>query len=50
MEKLKKPHNSCRRDVENGGDLSGKGKRRRQESVGSVATDPDNLENRIARN
>ena len=29
----------------NGGDLNGKRKKRRQERVGSVAADPDNLEN-----
>ena len=30
----------------NGGDLGGKRKTRRQERVGSVAANPDNLENR----
>ena len=43
--KRKKPHKSCRRDVGNGGDLSGKRKKRRQQRVGSVAAGPDNLEN-----
>ena len=43
--KRKKPHNSCRRDVGNGEDLGGNRKKRRQESIGSVATDPGNLEN-----
>ena len=33
------------RDVRNGGDMVGTGKRRRQESVGSVPANPDNLEN-----
>ena len=41
--KRKKPHNSCGRDVGNGGDLGGNRKTRRQESIGSVAADPDNL-------
>ena len=44
--KSKKQHRSCRRHVGNEGDLSGKGKKRRKERVGSVATTiPDNLEN-----
>ena len=34
------------RDVGNGGDLSGKKKNRKQESVDSVDVDPENLENR----
>ena len=38
-----KTQRSCRRDVGNGGNLGGKRKTCRQESVGSVATDPDNL-------
>ena len=44
--KRKKPHsnNSCRRHVGNGGDLSGNKTKRRQEKVGSVAANPDNLE------
>ena len=41
----KKPHMRCIRDVGNGGDLGGDRKKRRQESVGSVAADPDNLDN-----
>ena len=36
---------SLRRDVGNGGDLGGKRTKRRQEGVGSVATDPDTLAN-----
>ena len=44
--KHKKPHRSCRCHVENGRDLSGKKKKRRQERVDSVAANPDNLENR----
>ena len=36
---------SCRRYVGNGGDFGGKRKTRRQERVGSVASNPDNLEN-----
>ena len=43
--KRKKPHRSCRRNVGNGGDLDGKRKTRRRERVGSVAANPDNLEN-----
>ena len=42
--KRKKPQNSCRRQVGNGGDLSGKGKKCRKEWVGPVAANPDNLE------
>ena len=45
MKKHKKTSKNCRRDVGNGGDLGGKRKKRRQERVGSVAADPDNLEN-----
>ena len=41
----KKSRKSCRRDVENEGDLSENRKKRSQESVGSVAADPNNLEN-----
>ena len=43
--KRKKPNESCRRDVGNGGDLGGKRKKCRQEKVPSVSADPDNLEN-----
>ena len=43
--KSKKPQKSYRRDVENGGDLGGKRKKRRQESIGSVDVDPEDLEN-----
>ena len=43
--KRKKPHKSCRRHMRNGGDLGGKRKKRRQERVGSVAANPDNLDN-----
>ena len=42
--KRKKPKNSCRRPVGNGGDLGRKSKKCRKESVGSVAANPDNLE------
>ena len=42
--KRKTPYKSCRRDVGNGGDLGVKYKKRDQESIGSVAADPDNLE------
>ena len=35
----------CRRDVGNGEDLGAKREKHRQESVGSVAADPDSLEN-----
>ena len=43
--KRKNSQRSCRRDVGNGGDLGGNRKKHRQESVGSAAGDPDNLEN-----
>ena len=43
--KCKRPHKSCIRDVENGGDMDGKRKKRREERVGSEAANPDNLEN-----
>ena len=42
--KRKKPKNSCRRHVGNGGDLGGKMKKFRKERVGPVAANPDNLE------
>ena len=42
--KRKKPKNSCRRHVGNGGDLGGKMKKCRKERVGPVAANPDNLE------
>ena len=42
----KKSHQRCRRHVGNGRYLGGKRKQRRQEGVGSVATNPDNLDNR----
>ena len=45
--KRKKPQNSCRRHVENGGDLGGKRKKCRKERVGPVAANPDNLENKM---
>ena len=45
--KPKKPHKSCKRDVGNGGDLDGERRKHREESVGSVAAYPDNLENSI---
>ena len=44
MKKCKKPPNSCRRRAENGGDTGGKRKKCRKERVGSVASNPDNLE------
>ena len=43
--KCKKSLKSCRRDVGSGRDLDGKREKYRQEIVGSVAADPDNLEN-----
>ena len=43
--KLKKPRTSYRRDVGNGVNLGGKRKKRRHERVGSVAADPDKLQN-----
>ena len=42
--KRKKPQNSCRRQVGNGGDLGGKRGKCRKERVGPVAANPDNLE------
>ena len=42
--KRKKPQNSCRRHVGNGGDLGGKREKYRKERVGPVAANPDNLE------
>ena len=44
MKKRKKPQKRCRRQVGNGGDLSGKRKNCRKEKVSPVAVDPDNLE------
>ena len=44
--KRKKPQNSCRRHVRNGGDLGGKRNTCRKERVGPVAANPDNLENK----
>ena len=41
--KRKKPQNSCRRRAGNGGDISGKRKKRRKARVGSVPANPDNL-------
>ena len=40
----KKPYKSCRRDVGHEGDLDGSRNKRRQESAGLVAADPDHLE------
>ena len=42
--KRKKPQNSCRRHVGNGGDLGGKREKCRKGRVGPVAANPDNLE------
>ena len=42
--KRKKPQNSCRRHVRNGGDLGGKRKKCRKERVGPVTANPYNLE------
>ena len=42
--KRKKPQNSCRHHVGNGGDLGRKRKKCRKESVDPVAVNPDNLE------
>ena len=44
VKKRKKPQNSCRRQLGNGGDLGGKRKKCRKERVGPVATNPDDLE------
>ena len=43
--KRKKPQKSCRCHMGKGGDLGGKRKKCRKERVGSVAANPDNLEN-----
>ena len=43
--KRKKAQNGCRRRAGNGGDTGGKRKKCRKERVGSVAANPDNLEN-----
>ena len=43
--KRMKPQRSCRRHVGKGGDLGGKIKKCGNESVGPVATNPENLEN-----
>ena len=40
----KKPHESCRHDVRNGGNLGGKREKRRRERVSSEAANPDNLD------
>ena len=42
--KRKKLHTSCRRHVGNGENLDGKREKRRNERVGPVAANPDNLE------
>ena len=42
-----KPQKSCRRDVEDKGHLGGKREIRRQESIGSVDVDPEDLDNII---
>ena len=42
--KRKKPQKSYKRDVENGGDLGARRKKRRQKSIGSVDFDPEHLE------
>ena len=44
--KRKKPQNSCRRYVGNGGDMGGKRKKSRKERVGPIAANPDNLESK----
>ena len=44
--KRKKPRKSSRRHVRNRGHVGGKRKKRRQERAGSVAGNPDNVENR----
>ena len=41
--KPKQLHKSCRRHVRNGRDFGGQRKRRKQERVGSVPVNPDNL-------
>ena len=46
VKKRKRPQKSYKRDLENGGGLGGRGKKHRQESVGSVYVDPEHVENR----
>ena len=45
MKKRKKPQKRYRRDVENGGDSSGRRDKRRRDSVGSVKVDQGYREN-----
>ena len=42
--KRKKPQNSCRRHVGNGGNLDGKRGKCKKERLGPVAANPDNLD------
>ena len=42
----KKPQNSCRRQVGNGGDFGGKRNKCRKERIGPVAANPDNRESK----
>ena len=44
--KRKIKQNGYRRGAENGGDLDGRRKKRRQEVIGSLDVDPEDLENR----
>ena len=44
VKKRKKPQNSCRHRAGNGRNTSGKRKKCRNERIGSVAANPDNLE------
>ena len=47
VNKRKKPQNSCRRHMGNGGDFGGKRKNCRKERVGPVTANPDNLESKM---
>ena len=46
MKKRKKHQESYRRDVGNGGDLGGRRRKLRKESIGQVDVNPEDLENR----
>ena len=46
MTKRRKPQKSYWRVVENGGDVGGRKKKRRQESIRSVDVNPEDLRNR----
>ena len=45
VKEAQEPQKSYRRDVENGGDLSERRKKRRKEIIGSVDVNPEDLNN-----